>query len=191
MEGLRQTRLVAVLARLKSWLGKKHRKAAGRKLRRIYTGDREGKQRMAHGAKASSLRFSDAKRHCTTRTEAIRIPNGWNADPDEWFRPEPTSSGRRSTPSHACEGHQRLTPRMESRMQGNSHVRFGREGWRNLLRQWGKALHPYSTWLVIDEGSDRETSAHGVAAPPRRQVARHLFACLGEAPVGFSGKRRA
>jgi hypothetical protein len=29
------------------------------------------------------------------------------------------------TPSHRCEGHPWLRPRMESRMRGNSHVRFG------------------------------------------------------------------
>jgi len=38
---------------------------------------------------------------------------------------EPTSSGKRPSPSHHCEGHPWRKPRMESRMRGNSHVRFG------------------------------------------------------------------
>ena len=67
--------------RLKSWLGKKQGKASGRKLRRIYRVGRE-KQRVTNGRKETRLicrcqAFPD---------RGLRIPNGWNATPDEQFR---------------------------------------------------------------------------------------------------------
>ncbi len=69
--------------RIKSWLGKKHGKASGRKLRRIYAeprGERSG-WRMGD---TSIARFADARR-LLYPDRGLRIPNGWNATPDEHF----------------------------------------------------------------------------------------------------------
>jgi group II intron reverse transcriptase/maturase len=71
--------------RLKSWLGKKHGKASGRTLRRIFaeqnTGTRSGRkmggQNLARFADARRLRYPD---------RGLRIPNGWNATPEQSFR---------------------------------------------------------------------------------------------------------
>jgi len=70
--------------RVKSWLGKKHGRASGRALRRIYaesggqrSGWRMGERELARFADAKRLLFPD---------RGLRIPNGWNATPDEHFR---------------------------------------------------------------------------------------------------------
>ena len=70
--------------RVKSWLGKKHGKASGRTLRRIYaeSGGKRGGWRMRGRELA---RFADAKR-LLFPDRGLRIPNGWNATPDEHFR---------------------------------------------------------------------------------------------------------
>lgn len=56
--------------------------------------------------------------------------------------PELISSGHRSTPSPKGEGHLRRKPRMESRMLGNSHVRFGERDGETCLGDGVKRLVP-------------------------------------------------
>ena len=69
--------------RVKSWLGKKHGKASGRTLNRIYT--EPGGKRSGWRMRGRELtRFADAKR-ALFPDRGLRIPNGWNA-PDEHFR---------------------------------------------------------------------------------------------------------
>lgn len=70
--------------RLKSWLGKKHGKASGRALRRIYTESGAGKDGGWQSGAKKLARFADAKR-LRYPDRGLRIPNGWN-DPDERFR---------------------------------------------------------------------------------------------------------
>lgn len=70
--------------RVESWLGKKHGKASGRKLRRIYP--KPGGKRSGWRMRGRELaRFADAKR-LLFPDRGLRIPNGWNATPDEHFR---------------------------------------------------------------------------------------------------------
>ena len=71
--------------RLRSWLRKKHGKASGRTLSRLYaeprigesSGWRMGKKKLAKFAGTKRLRYPD---------RGLRIPNRWNATPDEYFR---------------------------------------------------------------------------------------------------------
>ena len=69
--------------RLKSWLGKKHGKASARKLRRIYTesGGKSSGWRMGEKSLPGLLMPSG----CCYPDRGLRIPNGWNATPDEHF----------------------------------------------------------------------------------------------------------
>src|SRR5208283_186271 len=69
--------------RIKSWLGKKHGKASGRKLRRIYAKPRGERSGWWMGD-TSIARFADARR-LLYPDRGLRIPNGWNATPDEHF----------------------------------------------------------------------------------------------------------
>ncbi|MCA7120540.1 MAG: hypothetical protein LGL72_14340 [Acidibrevibacterium sp.] len=71
--------------RLKSWLGKKHGKASGRTLRRIYAGSRNGERSGWRMGGKKLAQFADAKR-LRYPDRGLRIPNGWNATPDESFR---------------------------------------------------------------------------------------------------------
>jgi len=70
---------------LKSWLGKKHGKASGRTLRRMYTESRTGERSRWRMGGKKLARFADAKR-LRYPDRGLRIPNGWNATPDEHFR---------------------------------------------------------------------------------------------------------
>ena len=111
--------------RLKSWLGKKHSKASAGTLRRIYAGPRTGEcsgwrmggKQLAQFADATRLRYPD---------RGLRIPNGWNATPNESL---PKGSrqvlGGNPRPRFTVRATRGSQPRMESRMWGNSHVRFG------------------------------------------------------------------
>jgi RNA-directed DNA polymerase len=69
--------------RIKSWLGKKHGKASGRTLRRIYA-ESGGKRSGWRMRDRELTRFADAKR-LLYPDRGLRIPHGWNA-PDEHFR---------------------------------------------------------------------------------------------------------
>ncbi|MFZ0495738.1 MAG: group II intron maturase-specific domain-containing protein [Methylocella sp.] len=70
--------------RVKSWLGKKHGKASGRILSRTYA--ESGGKRSGWRMRGRELaRFADAKR-LLFPDRGLRIPNGWNATPDEHFR---------------------------------------------------------------------------------------------------------
>ena len=70
--------------RVKSWLGKKHSKASGRALRRIYTGLRIGAgTNWRMGDKKLAL-FSEAKR-ILYPDRGMHIRNKWDAKPDERF----------------------------------------------------------------------------------------------------------
>ena len=71
--------------RLKSWLGKKHGKASGTTLRRIYAGQRTRKRSGWQMSGKKLAQFADAKR-LRYPDRGLRIPNGWNATPDESFR---------------------------------------------------------------------------------------------------------
>ncbi len=71
--------------RIRSWLGKKHGKASGATLRHLYAKRKDGERigwRMG-GKKIAS--FSEAKR-MQFPDRGLRIPNRWNATPDEHFR---------------------------------------------------------------------------------------------------------
>lgn len=70
--------------RMKSWLGKKHGKASATTVRRIYAKKQEGERGGWRSGDKSLARFADA-RHQRYPDRGLRIPNGWNADPDEWF----------------------------------------------------------------------------------------------------------
>ncbi|WP_352904697.1 reverse transcriptase domain-containing protein [Mesorhizobium sp. M0700] len=70
--------------RIKYWLGKKHGKASGRTLRRIYTESGAGKGGSWRVGRKKLVRFADTKRP-RYPDRGLRIPNGWN-DPDEHFR---------------------------------------------------------------------------------------------------------
>ena len=71
--------------RLKSWLGKKHSKAPVGTLRRIYAGPRTGERSSWRMGGKKLAQFADAKR-LRYPDRGLRIPNGWNATPDEAFR---------------------------------------------------------------------------------------------------------
>ena len=71
--------------RLKSWLGKKHGKASAGTLRRIYAALRNGKRGGCRMGGKTLAQFADTKR-LRYPDRGIRIPNGWNAAPDESFR---------------------------------------------------------------------------------------------------------
>jgi RNA-directed DNA polymerase len=71
--------------RLKSWLGKKHGKASAGTLRRIYAGPRTGERSGWRMGGKKLAQFADAKR-LRYPDRGLRIPNGWNATPDESFR---------------------------------------------------------------------------------------------------------
>lgn len=70
--------------RIKSWLGKKHGKASAMTLRRLYAKPRGGESSGWRMGESILARFADAKRELYP-DRGLRIPNGWNADPDEWF----------------------------------------------------------------------------------------------------------
>jgi hypothetical protein len=69
--------------RVNSWLGKKHGKASARTLRRTYAGS-GGKCSGWQMSNRAVARFADAKR-LRYPDRGLRIPNGWNATPDECF----------------------------------------------------------------------------------------------------------
>jgi RNA-directed DNA polymerase len=70
--------------RVKSWLGKKHSKASGRTLRRIYA-ESGGKHSGWRLSDRELARFADAKR-LLYPDRGLRIPNRWNTTPDVRFR---------------------------------------------------------------------------------------------------------
>lgn len=71
--------------RIGRWLRKKHPKASWRMLRRRFMGQTRGNRlRWSHGS--ASLRFFWEGGTSRFPHRGIRIPNGWNADPDERFR---------------------------------------------------------------------------------------------------------
>jgi group II intron reverse transcriptase/maturase len=71
--------------RIKSWLGKKHRKASARALRRFYTAPREGTRSGWREDGKKLTHFTDVKR-LRYPDRGLRIPNRWMATPDEYFR---------------------------------------------------------------------------------------------------------
>lgn len=72
--------------RVGRWLRKKHRKAWWRKLRHRFTRNVRGeRRRWADGRTRLRFLWEGGTLHFPHR--GIRIPNGWNADPDEQFRP--------------------------------------------------------------------------------------------------------
>ena len=72
--------------RVGRWLRKKHRKASWRRLHRRFTGvGPRDRWRWSDGSIRLRLFREGGTRHFPHR--GIRIPNGWNADPSEQFRP--------------------------------------------------------------------------------------------------------
>jgi len=72
--------------RVGRWLRKKHRKTTWRELRRRFTGDTRGnRRRWTDGT--IQIRFFWEGGTSNFPHRGIRIPNGWNADPSEHFRP--------------------------------------------------------------------------------------------------------
>ncbi len=69
---------------VKSWLGRKHGKRSWTILRRNYVKRRQGKGRNWQMNGKEIARFSDAGR-LLYPNRGIRIPNRWDANPDEWF----------------------------------------------------------------------------------------------------------
>ena len=55
----------------------------------------------------------------------LHMPNGWNEAQQHPPQGSTPRSGSRPAPSHAVRATCDFRPRMESRMRGNSHVRFG------------------------------------------------------------------
>ena len=91
-------------------------------IRRIQSGKRKRWLAIAtKGKSPSSLRPTAA----ASPTGAYEYRTDGTPSQTSGSAREPTSSGRRPTPSPFCEGHPWLMPRMESRMPGNLHVRFG------------------------------------------------------------------
>lgn len=75
--------------RIGRWLRRKHHKASWRQLRRRFTGSTRGNRwRWSHGS--ARLRFFWEGGTSRFPHRGIRIPNGWNADPSETFRPGAT-----------------------------------------------------------------------------------------------------
>tara|TARA_R110002110_G_scaffold63240_2_gene176043 strand:- start:381 stop:1922 length:1542 start_codon:yes stop_codon:yes gene_type:complete len=72
--------------RVGRWLRKKHRKTAWRRLRRRFTLNVRG-ERQRWIDRSSRLRFLWEGGTLRFPHRGIRIPNGWNADPGEQFRP--------------------------------------------------------------------------------------------------------
>ncbi len=72
-----------------------------------------------------NLPSSPTPNACDTRTGAFAYRTDGTPLRTSTSERELTSSGRLPTPSPRCESHPWLRPRMESRMRGNSHVRFG------------------------------------------------------------------
>jgi group II intron reverse transcriptase/maturase len=72
--------------RIACWVRKKHRGAKWEALRRRYNGPRPGKRRRwSDGTK--QLRFFSDGGTSRFADRGTRIPNGWNADPEQWFLP--------------------------------------------------------------------------------------------------------
>jgi len=71
--------------RIKRWVRKKHRKASWRELQRRFLGQTRGDRwRWRDGA--AQMRFFWEGGTSRFPNRGTRIPNGWNADPDEWFQ---------------------------------------------------------------------------------------------------------
>jgi len=70
--------------RIQSWLGRKHGGVSGATLRRRYAKRKDGERRNWRMGDKKIALFSEAKR-MPFPDRGIRIPNGWNADPNEWF----------------------------------------------------------------------------------------------------------
>jgi len=70
--------------RIKSWLGKKHGKVSGATLRRLYAERKDGERNNWRMGNKKIALFSKARRMLFP-DRGLRIPNGWNATPDEWF----------------------------------------------------------------------------------------------------------
>ena len=161
--------------RVGRWLRKKHRKAYWRQLRRRFTRNVRGeRQRWVDGPSRLRLLREGGTSHFPHR--GIRIPNGWNAEPDEQFRsgadPGLINSGRPSTPSAHSEGHLRRQPYAESRMLGNLHVRFGERDGETWLRKALKRFIP-TLHLVL---SPRPSRPRWRSARPGRPPTQPLTA---------------
>ena len=111
--------------RIAHWARQKHRGARWNDLLRQYVGNRPGERRRwsdgtnnyGSSAKAGQAAFQTGAPGY--RTDGMPNPRSGSS-------PEPIAFGRQPTPSpNSCEGHPWQTPRMESRMPGNLHVRFG------------------------------------------------------------------
>lgn len=71
--------------RVGRWLRKKHRKARWCELKHRFTGDTRGNQRRWSDG-STKIRFFREGGTSRFPYRGMRIPNGWNADPDEWFQ---------------------------------------------------------------------------------------------------------
>ncbi len=72
------------IQRITLWLRRKHDKTTWAELFRQYAQSRSGKRkRWQHGKRQIAL-FTEAHQK-RFPDRGIRIPNGWNATPDEWF----------------------------------------------------------------------------------------------------------
>ncbi|SDR44614.1 group II intron reverse transcriptase/maturase [Rhizobiales bacterium GAS113] len=75
--------------RMARWVRKKHRGVTWQTLRRKYNGPRPGKRRRwSEGTK--QLRFFSDGGTCRFADRGNRIPNGWNAEPEQRFLPGAT-----------------------------------------------------------------------------------------------------
>jgi RNA-directed DNA polymerase len=110
--------------RLKSWLGKKHARRPEGHCAVSMPSRGPGKAVVGEWA-GRNLPSSPTPNACDTRTGAFAYRTDGTPLRTSTSERELTSSGRLPTPSPRCEGHPWPRPRMESRMRGNSHVRFG------------------------------------------------------------------
>ncbi len=88
---------------------------------------------------------------------------------------EPTSSGRRPTPSHRCEGHPWPRPRMESRMRGNSHVRFGAGDEETCLGEGARRFIP-----TLPENPSALSLSGRCGVSPQKKSAETTGSAAGE-----------
>nr|WP_249812405.1 group II intron maturase-specific domain-containing protein [Bradyrhizobium sp. 162] len=126
--------------RIGRWLHRKHPKTTWQELRRRFQATApDSRWRWVDGPK--SLRFFREGGSLHFPHRGIRIPNGWN-DPGEKFRKGADRFWALFTPSWTREDHTRRKRRMESRLLGNLHARFGERGAETIRRKTDRRCAP-------------------------------------------------
>ena len=166
--------------RVKSWLGKKAKRLEGHCA--VSTPSREGSAAAGECAAGNSP-GSPTPSGCCSRIGAYAYRTDGTPPRTSTSAREPISSGRRPTPSHRCEGHPWPRPRMESRMRGNSHVRFGAGDEETCLGDGARRFIPTlpenlsALTLGALRGIPAEGGAPATAAPARGKAFPSIY-CL-------------